>query len=555
MIVYVVLAHEKPEIAEDMIRNLRIYDPGGQIVFYNGGGTDFGAQLAEVAERKGVLVCPRSRQLKWGKLGHVLYDVMDWLEEIRLDYEYLVYLDSDMMCVNPGFPAFLERTMHGYDCMGPDTWIEWAYSEETNEPAKSLWREWNRWQPIFGTDFFVRTLNACQVYRHSIVRQILSAIDRAKLEALLASTETIAIEEFLYMTLAVRCGGKHRSYPSETSQWIRLGPLSAVDVQQAQQNPQVFFVHKILTDYDDPVRTWIREQSRRHAQSPRVTVLMPVYNGAVHLREAIDSILNQTYRDFEFLIIDDGSQDNSVEVVQSYEDPRIRLIRNEANIGLPATLNKGIRLARGEYIARMDGDDAALPERLERQVAFLDLHPEIGMVGAWLTLLHDHDVWFCYPEHHDYLKCLLLFRNYVGHPTVTMRREVLLLHNIGYDETMWHAEDYDLWIRLSFKTRLHNMPEILHRYRIHGGSVSAKHWQEQFRTVDRIHRIQLEKLGLSPTAEELEIHKRIWDNSQPKNEQVKKWLKKIWRANRKKKLYPDEMLNRVLHEVYESRLP
>jgi glycosyltransferase involved in cell wall biosynthesis len=116
--------------------------------------------------------------------------------------------------------------------------------------------------------------------------------------------------------------------------------------------------------------------------SPKVTVLMSVYNGEEHLREAIDSILNQTYKNFEFLIIDDGSTDGSVNIIRSYLDPRIRLIKNKKNIGITRSLNKGLKLARGEYIARMDDDDIAFPERLEKQVRFLNEHVNVGLVGG-----------------------------------------------------------------------------------------------------------------------------------------------------------------------------
>ncbi len=117
-------------------------------------------------------------------------------------------------------------------------------------------------------------------------------------------------------------------------------------------------------------------------EKPRVTVLMSVYNGEKYLREAIDSILNQTFKDFEFLIIDDGSTDSSADIIRSYTDFRIRLIQNEKNIGLTRSLNKGLKLAKGEYIARMDVDDISLPIRFEKQVSFLDKYEDVKLVGS-----------------------------------------------------------------------------------------------------------------------------------------------------------------------------
>ena len=119
--------------------------------------------------------------------------------------------------------------------------------------------------------------------------------------------------------------------------------------------------------------------------SATVTVLMPVYNGEMYLREAIDSILHQTFTDFEFLIINDGSTDNSETIILSYDDSRIRYEKNDSNLKLIATLNKGIELAKGKYIVRMDADDISIPDRIEKQVAFLEKNPDVGICGSWFT--------------------------------------------------------------------------------------------------------------------------------------------------------------------------
>ena len=117
--------------------------------------------------------------------------------------------------------------------------------------------------------------------------------------------------------------------------------------------------------------------------APKISVLMSVFNGERYLIKAIDSILNQTFKDFEFIIIDDGSMDSSNAIIRSFDDPRVRLIENEKNIGLTKSLKKGIDLCRGEYIARMDGDDISLPERLKKQVEFMDHNRGVGISGTW----------------------------------------------------------------------------------------------------------------------------------------------------------------------------
>jgi glycosyltransferase involved in cell wall biosynthesis len=126
-------------------------------------------------------------------------------------------------------------------------------------------------------------------------------------------------------------------------------------------------------------------------QKSRITVLMPVYNGEKYLREAIDSIFNQTFTDFEFLIVDDGSTDNSVEIINSYQNSRINLVKNDKNEGLVYTLNRGLSLAKGEYIARMDCDDISLPERLKKQIDFLDSNSEIAVVGTWIKVINEKE--------------------------------------------------------------------------------------------------------------------------------------------------------------------
>src|SRR4030067_740036 len=156
---------------------------------------------------------------------------------------------------------------------------------------------------------------------------------------------------------------------------------------------------------------------------PKVTVLMPVYNGEKYLKEAIDSVLAQTLKDFEFLIINDCSTDKTQEILESYRDTRIRLFR-QSNKGLTRSLNKGIQLSRGEYVARMDADDIALPERLEKQVTFFEKRPEIGVVGSFHSevsaSLHKSIV-KKFPSDDSTIRKMLIKENPFSHPTVMMR--------------------------------------------------------------------------------------------------------------------------------------
>lgn len=240
---------------------------------------------------------------------------------------------------------------------------------------------------------------------------------------------------------------------------------------------------------------------------PRVSVLMPVYNGEPYLREAIDSILRQTFADFEFLIIDDGSIDGSAAIVESYDDPRIQLARNGRNLGLVATLNKGLDLCRGEYIARMDCDDIALPSRLQKQVEYLDKHPNVGLLGTWSKRFHSGENYLFRPPTEDAaIRFHLMFDNVFYHNTVMLRRQLLHEHGLTYDASYQHAEDYEFWVRCSKYTKVANLPEVLVLYRFHPDNTSNRHAALQRETSDRIRLMQLDALALNPGVEELAIH-------------------------------------------------
>ena len=213
--------------------------------------------------------------------------------------------------------------------------------------------------------------------------------------------------------------------------------------------------------------------------TPKVTVLMPVYNGEKYLREAIDSILSQTFTDFEFLIINDGSTDRSVEFIKSYPDPRIRLVHNETNLGLIPSLNKGVDLSQGEYIARMDCDDISLPQRLEKQVNFMDTHREVGVCGTWAKVIdiNNNVVRNYKTPAGDMAGKLCWWPSVFVHPTCMMRRELLKM--IRYSSDYPHAEDYDLWLRLCNKTGFFNLNQFLLLYRVHAENVTATKRTEQ----------------------------------------------------------------------------
>lgn len=188
---------------------------------------------------------------------------------------------------------------------------------------------------------------------------------------------------------------------------------------------------------------------------PQVTVLTTVYNGMAFIREAIESTLNQTFTDFEFLIIDDASTDDSVECIRSYNDPRIRLIQNDVNIGQTASLNKGLLIAKGKYIARFDQDDVNLPLRLEQQVKEFENKPELTILCSWEhTIDHEGkriiDHTGMLPNYGYFIGKILLGLCPVWHPSVMFKKDMILDMN-GYDTFYGPAEDYELWSRIAIK--------------------------------------------------------------------------------------------------------
>ena len=213
---------------------------------------------------------------------------------------------------------------------------------------------------------------------------------------------------------------------------------------------------------------------------PKITVLMSVYNGGRYLKEAIDSILNQSFMDFEFLIINDCSTDTSKEIILSYNDPRIRLIDNEKNIGLTKSLNRGLQLAKGEYVARQDADDVSLPKRLEKEMKTAVEYPQTILISTGFDNFissFNKNVLIEPSRARDKIEFIefkdLIKGNSIFHGTVLFKKKDILDIN-GYDEKFKHAQDYDLWLRISKRGKIIKLKEVLYFRRLHFNSVSMR---------------------------------------------------------------------------------
>jgi glycosyltransferase involved in cell wall biosynthesis len=283
-----------------------------------------------------------------------------------------------------------------------------------------------------------------------------------------------------------------------------------------------------------------------------------VYNGERYLREAIDSILVQSFTDFELLMMNDGSTDKTVEIIKSYSDSRIRLITNEENLKLPDNLNKGIQLAQGKYIARMDADDISLPQRLQRQVDFMERNPEIGMCGTWAQEIDiDGNVLDKireYPVHHEDIAYLLFDDFTLLHPTILFRKDAAIEHKLFYDSAYLHAEDYDLFFRASQVIKLANLPEVLFYYRQHPLQVSQKHYIELRQTVSKVQMKHLLHTFKEISLQEADLHHQLIvgqaDYTLPVIRKIDAYLLRLLELNAQKRAYPEQVMRNHLSGLW-----
>lgn len=292
-----------------------------------------------------------------------------------------------------------------------------------------------------------------------------------------------------------------------------------------------------------------------------ITVLMPVYNGGEYLRSAIESILSQTYTDFEFIIIDDGSTDNTKEIIDSYDDKRIRNFNNTTNQGLIFSLNKGIDNAKGRYIARMDSDDISLPQRFEKQIEYLDKNPDIVVLGSLGYNIDENGSVkniIKLPEKPGQILTELLFGNVFIHTSIIAKTEVIRQYR--YNKEYVHAEDYYLWSQIAKEHKIANLQQPLVRYRVHENCVSLLKNKEQSECVKRIQLYNLSNLGIAelmPAEEHLHL-KLISYRFRPETitfEEIglaNKWIRNLFNQNHRFKVYEKTYFKEKLESVWAT---
>jgi glycosyltransferase involved in cell wall biosynthesis len=288
-----------------------------------------------------------------------------------------------------------------------------------------------------------------------------------------------------------------------------------------------------------------------------VSVLMAVYDDEKYVGITIESILKQTYRNFEFIIINDGSHDQSGKIIQSYKDPRVIYIENETNIGLTASLIKGFNLAKGKYLARIDSNDICYPQRLEKQVEFLKGHPRIGACGSSFFVFGDIKMpkKIKYPENHKLICSHLLFNSALPHVSVMFDLEKFRKAGLNYDVEYKAAQDYDLWYRASKYIEFANMRECLVKIRyLRSGISSASLKTKQSDYAAKIRRRILNDFNILFTDEEFKVHllicKPLTDGAGDFNSIAFTWLKKLQDHNMRYKYYDEKAFDITLEEYW-----
>ena len=248
------------------------------------------------------------------------------------------------------------------------------------------------------------------------------------------------------------------------------------------------------------------------SSAPKISVLLPVYNAAEYIAESIQSILNQTFTDFEIILINDCSTDTTADILGNFTDSRIRIINNTVNLKVVKTLNLGLGLARGEFIARMDADDISHPRRFEEQVAYLNANPSVDICGTWVRTFGTEDIIMRPATEHEHIKVRLFFVNPIFHPAVMFRREKFEINNLLYSEAYSNAEDYGLWVTAVDSLKFANIPKVLLKYRIHKANVSVLK-ESNRQVLDDIHfdiyKFFLGKLKADYTEEQLLKHRKL----------------------------------------------
>ena len=283
--------------------------------------------------------------------------------------------------------------------------------------------------------------------------------------------------------------------------------------------------------------------------SPSISVVMPVYNYGQFIKESIDSVLAQTFSDFELIVLNDGSSDNSSEIAHSYLDKRVKVIDfPEKSVCYSTVRNAGMSVATGKHICVMDADDVCLPDRLENQYRFLEENPEFGLIGGAYYILNTGRISFRETDY-ETIKVHLLKYCYLHHPTCMIRSSLVRKHHLFYSESYKYSADFDWEVRASslFPVSNINTPVLL--YRVHARQVSSSKRREQFSFVHQIRVKQLSFFGIEPSELEKALHIAfIHETVDPRFDEnaIDQWIVKLLEANRRTGYFSQQKLKSFL---------
>lgn len=289
-----------------------------------------------------------------------------------------------------------------------------------------------------------------------------------------------------------------------------------------------------------------------------ISVIMPTYNTPIQmLSQAVESILNQTYTNFEFIIINDCSTDNTLEYLHSLRDSRIKIVTNNKNLGITASLNIGLKMAQGKYIARMDSDDISFPKRFEKQLDYMEKNQDVIVCGTWIKAFGGAEYTSKrYIPEKEYLRSSFLFGNIYGlcHPTAFFRTEMLRKYKIKYDEEhLPTAQDYGMWVECSKYGVIKNLEEILLYYRVHNGQISIAKKELQKQCTMYVQKKQLQYLLDNLDEEMLKKHFKIYIENNITKE-MKQWFAILIKKNREKKIYEAKIFERFIDDFFNIKI-
>jgi glycosyltransferase involved in cell wall biosynthesis len=286
-----------------------------------------------------------------------------------------------------------------------------------------------------------------------------------------------------------------------------------------------------------------------------IAVLMPVYNAEKFLKEAIDSVLQQTYKNLSLVLVNDGSSDSSENIILSYSDPRIVYLKNEKNSGIVAALNKGLENIQCEYIARMDADDIAAPDRLQKQKDFMDKNPSVGVCGCFYKMFGTRNEVVKLYQNSEEIKAYLVFGSQLCHPGVMMRTALLKEKQLSYRAAHPHMEDYDLWYRMKDLTEFANIPEVLLEYRVSGENVTLRNAATKLERKMKFYAELLSTMGITATDKQLLLHVSMvypqLVNAEFESRDYKDWLKTLINANDRARIFPAAAFKRELQKKWD----